>query len=68
MARLASQPVIEQARGILMACQGCDPDQAFDILRRASQRFNRPIRELANDLVAKRSDWADGPGRGVVAS
>jgi hypothetical protein len=44
-------PVIEQAKGILMAQQRCDPDEAFDLLRRASQRFNLPVRVLAAQLV-----------------
>jgi len=38
--RLASMPVIEQAKGILMAQYGWPEDQAFDALRRASQRDN----------------------------
>lgn len=52
-ARLVSMPVIEQAKGIIMAQCGCDDDQAFRLLRRASQRFNQPVRELAADLVAR---------------
>ena len=36
LARLASMPVIEQAKGIIMAQCGCPPQQAFDALRRAS--------------------------------
>jgi hypothetical protein len=44
-------PVIEQAKGILMAQQRCGPDEAFDLLRRASQRFNLPVRVLAAQLV-----------------
>jgi hypothetical protein len=51
-ARLASLPVIEQAKGILMARQGCDPDEAFDVLRRASHRKNLKVRELAKEIVA----------------
>jgi ANTAR domain len=52
VARLETMPVIEQAKGILMAQSGCDQDQAFDLLRRASQRSNVPVRELAAQLVA----------------
>src|SRR5215468_6468932 len=44
-------PVIEQAKGILMAQHDCGPDEAFDLLRRASQRFNVPVRVLAARLV-----------------
>ena len=52
LARLETMPVIEQAKGIIMAHQGCDPEDAFDLLRRASQRSNVPVRELAARLVA----------------
>ena len=48
---LRSRPVIEQAKGILMASQGCDADEAFDTLRRASQRENRKLRDVAVDFV-----------------
>ena len=51
-ARLDSQPVIEQAKGVLIA-QGCDPDDTFDVLRRASQRTNVKVRDLAADIVDK---------------
>jgi AmiR/NasT family two-component response regulator len=50
-AQLGTVPVIEQAKGILMARQGCGPEEAFDLLRRASQRFNVPARVLAARLV-----------------
>ena len=46
-----TMPVIEQAKGILMTQQRCGPDEAFDLLRRASQRFNIPVRILAARLV-----------------
>jgi ANTAR domain-containing protein/GAF domain-containing protein len=50
-ARLDTAPLIEQAKGILMAEHSCGPDEAFDLLRRASQRFNIPVRVLAARLV-----------------
>jgi AmiR/NasT family two-component response regulator len=52
-ARLESQPVIEQAKGILIAQVGCSPDEAFGLLRAASQRTNVPVRDLARDIVAR---------------
>jgi len=51
LAELDTMPVIEQAKGILMAQHGWGPDEAFDLLRRASQRFNVPVRVLAARLV-----------------
>jgi hypothetical protein len=53
LARLESMPVIEQAKGIIMAQSHCGDVQAFDLLRRASQRSNVPVRELAAQIVAK---------------
>ena len=49
--RLESQPVIEQAKGVLMARSHCTPDEAFEMLRRASMRMNRKLREVAGDIV-----------------
>lgn len=48
-----SREVIGAAKGILMQRQGCTRDEAFDILRRASQRENRKLRELAEELVLR---------------
>ncbi|HET7487859.1 MAG TPA: ANTAR domain-containing protein [Acidimicrobiales bacterium] len=50
---LESRSVIEQAKGVLMAWQGCDEVEAFEILRRASQRANRKVRVLAAEVVAR---------------
>jgi hypothetical protein len=46
-------PVIERAKGIIMAQYGWPEDQAFDALRRASQRENIKVRDLAAEIVAK---------------
>jgi PAS domain S-box-containing protein len=48
---LANRGPIEQAKGILMAREGIDADAAFDVLRRASQRTNRKLREIALEIV-----------------
>jgi GAF domain-containing protein len=53
-AALESRAVIEQAKGILVAEHGCDPEVAFQELSRISQRTNRKVRELSADLVAGR--------------
>lgn len=53
LARLETMPVIEQAKGIMMAQTGCDADEAFDRLRQASQRLNVPVRELAMQIISK---------------
>jgi hypothetical protein len=45
-------PVIEQAKGIIMAQFGWSQDQAFDALRRLSQRENIKVRDLAAMVVA----------------
>ena len=39
--------MIEQAKGVIMEQEGCTSEQAFDVLRKASQRSNVPVRELA---------------------
>jgi GAF domain-containing protein len=48
---MASRATIEQAKGILMGAQRCGPDEAFQILVRASQRENRKLRDIAEQVV-----------------
>jgi AmiR/NasT family two-component response regulator len=48
---LGTRTTIALAVGMLMAQAKVTPDQAFDVLRRASQRENRKLREIAADLV-----------------
>jgi ANTAR domain len=72
-ARLASMPVIEQAKGIIMAQYGWPEDQAFDALRRASQRENIKVRDLAESIVARAAGSAPdkrqaGPGSAAARS
>lgn len=50
---IASRATIEQAKGILMGAQGCTADQAFGILRRASQNRNAKLRDIAADIVSR---------------
>lgn len=49
---LASRTVIDQAIGIIMGQQRCAPDEAFDILRNASQHRNVKLRALCANLIA----------------
>jgi GAF domain-containing protein len=48
---LETRTIIGQAQGVLMARQGIEADAAFDILRRASQRTNRKLRDIAAEIV-----------------
>ena len=58
-ARLAAKHqtmlVIGQAKGVIMAQQGCTPEKAFDLLRRASQRANVKVHVLAAQIVEQAS-------------
>ncbi|MDQ3896657.1 MAG: GAF and ANTAR domain-containing protein [Actinomycetota bacterium] len=57
---MKSRAVIEQAKGILMARSSeLHADGAFDLLRRASQRENVKLREIAQRVVDRRSPSAD---------
>ncbi|MFH8340685.1 ANTAR domain-containing response regulator [Streptomyces sp. AM6-12] len=56
---LDSRPVIDQARGVLMAAHGCTPDQAWEILREASQHSNTKLHRIAAAITA--SATPDGP-------
>jgi GAF domain-containing protein len=49
---LTSRSTIDNAIGILMGQQQCTADEAFDLLRRASQHRNVKLRELAAQIVA----------------
>ncbi len=53
---MRSRATIEQAKGILMArSPGINAEEAFEVLRRASQRENVKLREIAQRLVDRRS-------------
>jgi ANTAR domain len=56
-AALISRNLIGQAQGILMERERITADQAFDILRRASQHLNIKLRDVAQRLV----DTGEGP-------
>jgi GAF domain-containing protein len=56
---MESRAVIEQAKGVLMAQRHIDAESAFEILRDASQRYNRKLRDIAAGIVE--SAKADPP-------
>jgi AmiR/NasT family two-component response regulator len=53
-----ANPVIEQAMSIMMAELTCTPDEAFDLLRRASQRANIKVSVLAAHLIDQAPGWS----------
>jgi AmiR/NasT family two-component response regulator len=56
--------MIGQAQGILMERERITADQAFDILRRASQHLNIKLRDIAQQLV----DTGERPDTGTGAA
>jgi GAF domain-containing protein len=57
---MRSRAVIEQAKGIIMSEQRCGPDDAFELLRLASQRENVKLRDIATRIVELRSGGGGG--------
>ncbi|MBQ1088072.1 ANTAR domain-containing response regulator [Streptomyces sp. B93] len=57
---ISSRPVIDQARGILMAMHACTSEQAWHILREASQLSNTKLRTVAATVTAS-TERPDGP-------
>ncbi|MGI8807731.1 MAG: ANTAR domain-containing protein [Acidimicrobiales bacterium] len=51
---LENRDIIGQAKGLIMAAEGLSSDQAFDVLRRASQRANRKLYDVAREMVERR--------------
>lgn len=52
---LASRSVIDQALGVVMAQRKVDSEDAFAVLRTASSRTNRKLRDLASEIVEQAS-------------
>lgn len=61
-AALCSRGIIEQAKGIIMARNGCTADVAFGILAVQSQAENRKLRDVAAEIVARTIRPAPGDG------
>jgi anti-anti-sigma regulatory factor len=58
---IASRPVIDQARGILMATHGCTSDEAWHVLREASQLSNTKLRDVAAAVTASAESHGPPP-------
>ena len=63
-AALGTRETIGEALGILMERERISADQAFDILRRASQHLNIKLRDVAQNLV----DTGESPDTGTPSS
>jgi transcriptional regulator with GAF, ATPase, and Fis domain len=50
---IRTRDIIGQAKGILMAQRGVTEDEAFDTLRRASQRMNVKLRDIARQIAQR---------------
>jgi GAF domain-containing protein len=61
---MRSRAAIEQAKGKLMASGRLDADEAFQVLVRASQRSNIPLREVAERIVSDRDPSPPRTSRG----
>lgn len=48
---LETRDLIGMAKGIIIARERCDPEEAFRVLSRASQRENRKLIDLAREIV-----------------
>jgi AmiR/NasT family two-component response regulator len=63
-AALVTRELIGQAQGILIERERITGDQAFHILRQASQHLNVKLREVAQDLI----DTGERPDTGSPRS
>ena len=48
---IETRDVLATAKGILAEREGVSPEQAFDLLRKASQHLNEKLRDVANEVV-----------------
>lgn len=58
---LLSRDVIGQAKGLIMIRESCDGEEAFGRLRVMSQRENRKLRTVAQELVEAHEDGLKAP-------
>jgi hypothetical protein len=60
---LEARAMIEQAKGMLMARNGCSADRAFELLVAMSQAEQRKVRDIAVEIVA--AGRLEAPAGGV---
>jgi GAF domain-containing protein len=48
---MRTRAVIEQAKGVVATMCACDPEEAFDFLRKRSQSLNRKLHDIAAEVV-----------------
>lgn len=53
---LTSRVVIEQAKGVLATRHAMTPGEAFDLLRKHARSHQRPLRDVAGEVVAGQAD------------
>jgi GAF domain-containing protein len=53
---LNSRVVIEQAKGIVATCRAVTLDEAFDLLRKHARAHQRPVRDVAREVVDDHED------------
>lgn len=49
---MRTRAVIEQAKGVVATMCACDPEEAFEFLRKRSQSLNRKLHDIAAEVVA----------------
>jgi len=59
---MQSRAVIEQAKGVIMATTGGTSDEAFRLLGDQSQRENRKLRDIAEEIVKRQARSHGEPG------
>ena len=59
-----SRDVIGRAKGLLMARSGVTDDEAFEMLKKASQRMNIKIRDIATRIAEQRPPEQEAPNGG----
>lgn len=60
---MKSRTVIDMAIGVVMAQNRCPPDEAFTLLRKASNARNTKLRDVAASVVAAIAGTTDIPSR-----